>query len=157
MTTVEKIQHAQEFKYVYGSFPQQYVYTVGDTLEKFFNKLKTDGKIIGLKCMKCNITYVPPVSYCERCFSRLESEVAVADSGTVESYTVAYFDLDGNRLPKPEVWCLVKLEGASTLLYHKLLCENIADVKIGMEVKIKLKPADKRVGKITDIEGFVPI
>jgi uncharacterized OB-fold protein len=42
------------------------------------------------------------------------------------------------------------------VLLHKVLADP-KKLKAGMKVKAQLKPAGKRRGSITDIEGFVPL
>jgi uncharacterized OB-fold protein len=155
MTIKERITRPEDFKYVYGDFPVEYLYTAGTALEPFFKSLKEKGKFTGTRCGSCNITYVPPTMFCERCFSRLEKTVSISDEGVVESYTASYLDVDGKRLNEPMLWGLVKLNGASTTLLHRLLCKP-DQAKIGMKVVAKLKPKNKRVGGIEDIEGFAP-
>ena len=155
MTIKEKITRPEDFKYVYGDFPVEYLYTAGTALEPFFINLKEKGKFTGATCKSCGMVYVPPTIFCERCFERTEKPVNINNDGYVESFTISYLDVDGNRLDKPIVWGLVTLVGASTTLLHKLLC-NPEDAWIGMTVTAKFRPKNKRVGGMEDIEGFVP-
>lgn len=155
MTMKEKITKPEDFKYVYGDFPVEYLYTAGTALEPFFKAIKENGKFIGTSCEVCEIIYVPPSTFCERCFSRLDKKVNIGNEGFVESYTTTYLDVDGNKLDEPIVWGLVNLDGASTSLLHKLLCKP-EDACIGMRVVAKFKPKNKRVGGMEDIEGFAP-
>jgi uncharacterized OB-fold protein len=155
LTIKERITRPEDFKYVDGDFPVGYVYTAGTALDPFFKSIKDKGKFIGSRCNNCEITYVPPTMFCERCFERLDKSVNVENTGFVESFTISYLDVDGNRLKKPEVWGLIRLNGASTTLLHRLLVEP-DEVWLGMSVAAKFKPKGKRVGGIEDIEGFAP-
>ena len=155
MTIKEKITRPEDFKYIYGDFPVEYLYTAGTALEPFFKVIKDKGKFTGTRCEACGTTYVPPTTFCERCFTRLSKTVNISNEGIVESFTISHLDVDGNRLSKPEVWGLVILNGASTSLIHRLLCEP-ENASIGMKVTAKFKPKNKRVGGIEDIEGFTP-
>ncbi len=155
MTIKEKITRPEDFKYVYGDFPVEYFYTAGTALEPFFRTIKEKGRFTGVKCESCDITYVPPTTFCERCFSRLGKVINISNEGIVESFTASYLDVDGNKLEKPIVWGLINLNGSSTNLVHKLLCAP-EDACIGMRVVAKFKPQKNRVGGMEDIEGFVP-
>jgi uncharacterized OB-fold protein len=154
MTLKEHITKPEEFKYVHGDFPVEFLYTAGTALEPFFKTIRDKGKFIGTKCDSCEMVYVPPSTFCERCFTRLNKTINISNEGIVESFTISYLDVDGNKMAKPDVWCLIRLNGASTNLVHKLLCEP-DDAWIGMQVVAKFKPKNKRVGGIEDIEGFV--
>lgn len=156
MTIKERIKKPEDFKYIYGNFPVEYLYTAGTALEPFFKTIRDKGKFTGTKCNTCDITYVPPTTFCERCFARLDKIENVSNEGIIESFTTSYLDVDGNRLKEPEVWGLVKLKGASTTLVHKLLCKP-ENARIGMKIVAKFKPQNKRVGGIEDIEGFTPV
>ena len=41
--------------------------------------------------------------------------------GEVESFTVAHVDVDDRQLDPPVTWGLVRLDGADTVLLHRLL------------------------------------
>lgn len=155
MTIKERVKKPEDFKYIYGDFPVEFVYTAGNALEPFLSTIKEKGKFTGRRCDACGITYVPPATFCERCFARLNRVVNIGNDGTVESFTVSYLDVDGNRLKEPEVWGLVRLNGASTMFLHRLLCKPKA-ARIGMKVNARFKPKNKRMGRMDDIEGFAP-
>lgn len=154
MAIKEKVTNPSEFKHVEGQFPVEYVYTSGTGAEAFLLALRDKEKFKGSKCGKCGKVYIPTVSFCERCFARIEGTVDIPNDGIVESFTVSHYDHDGNRLERPDVLGIIRLKGASTVLLHRLLVkpENAA---IGMKVAAKFLPKAKRKGSITDIEGFV--
>ena len=154
MTMKERVTRPEEFKYICGDFPVEYVYTAGEALEPFFKSIRDKGKLIGARCNSCGFVYLPPTIFCEQCFTRINETVKVSDHGIVESFTVSFLDVDGNWLDEPVCWGLIRLEGASTTLLHQLLCEP-EELYFGMEVKAKFKPKNKREGSIKDIEGFV--
>ena len=155
MGIVRKLERMDRVKVVLGDFPVRYVYTVPEHLEKFFMELKEKGSFTGARCEKCKTVYVPPVHFCEKCFLRVTGGVGVADSGTLQAFTVAHQGLDGQKLPAPVVYGIVKLRGASTVILHRVLADP-AKLKAGIKVKAVLKAPNKRKGSMTDIEGFVP-
>ncbi|HYY25114.1 MAG TPA: Zn-ribbon domain-containing OB-fold protein, partial [Candidatus Udaeobacter sp.] len=138
-----------------GEIPLTSLYTAGTGGQIFFHALKAQGKLIGTQCRSCEQVYVPARSFCERCFAELNEQVEVKRTGRLVSYTVCYIDRDGARLRSPVALGLVQLEGATTVIVHRLLdARDPTEVKIGCRVEAVIKPKAKRVGSILDIEGF---
>jgi len=48
------------FTHWHGDMEAQYIYTAGIAGERFFRELKDNGKLVGTRCPKCDITYMPP-------------------------------------------------------------------------------------------------
>jgi uncharacterized OB-fold protein len=157
MSLIERITDVRDAKVWYDNIPIESQYTVGIAGEKFFRELKDQGVIMGTVCPNCNLTYLPPVMYCERCFAELEEWVDVGLKGTVYTYTVLGVSLDGDPLEKPEILALVKMEGVHGGLVHRLGEVEPDEVEIGMAVEAVLKPARQRRGSILDIEFFKPV
>jgi len=156
MGIVRKVEKAENVKLVKGDFPVKYKYTMPAHHEKFFQALRDRGAFTGGKCEKCGTTYVPPVAFCEKCFVRVEKGVDIKDTGILQAFSVAREGPEGQPLPAPVVYGIVKLRGASTVILHKVLADP-KKLKAGAKVKAQLKPPNKRKGSITDIEGFVPV
>ena len=131
-----------------------YMYTLGVAGERFFKELKQKGRIMGAKCPRCGIVYVPPRMYCERCFSKLEEWVDVGKRGVIHTFTIATIDIDGSKLEKPVVYALVKFEGAHGGIIHKI--GETDNVCIDMKVEAVLKPPRERKASINDIKYFRP-
>lgn len=156
MTPLDKITQVSQTKPWHGECPTYYSYTFGVAGERFFREIKDNAKFLGAKCQDCNLTYVPPKMYCERCFAKLEEWLEVANTGTVHTYTVAYVDINGARLDKPVILAMVNIDGAHGGLVHKLGEVKPDKVSIGMKVKAVFKDKAKRTGGILDIEYFKP-
>lgn len=133
-----------------------YIYTLGIAGERFFKEIKEAGRIMGTKCRRCGIVYVPPRIYCERCFERLEEWMDVGKTGKVHTFTLAYINIKGSKLKEPTIYAMIKLDGADGGLLHKLGEVDIEAVKINMRVEAVLRPAEERTGSITDIKYFKP-
>jgi len=160
MAFIERLQRATEPKHWLGDMEaDHYIYSAGVAGERFFTALRDEGKILGARCQRCSVTYVPPRIYCEMCFSKLgeDSYEDVGLRGRVVSFTVARLNREGNQLDVPEVFAVIRLGQASTGLLHKLGEAAPDEVRVGMEVEAVLKPKDKREGRITDIEHFRPV
>ena len=154
--SIEKIQDPLEIRHWPDHMETDYLYTLGIAGERFFQEMKKSGKIMGAKCGKCGIVYVPPRIYCERCFAKLVDWINLGTKGTVYTYTVAHMDLDGAKLEKPTIYAMIKIDGSDGGLIHKLEGVDSDKVKIGMKVEAVFKPKEKREGSINDIKYFRP-
>jgi uncharacterized OB-fold protein len=127
-------------------------YTPGVANTRFFEALRDRGVLLGSRCPTCEMTYLPARLFCERDFAELESDVECGPEGTIESWTVGHVDVDDRALAEPITLALVKLDGADTVLLHRLA--GVASPSIGMRVRAAFR--DDRSGSINDLEGFVP-
>ena len=134
-----------------GELPVAFRYTPGVGNTAFFEALRDRGTFLGSRCADCGVTYVPARIFCERCLAELVPDIECGPEGTVESWTVARQDVDGARLEPPLTVALVRLEGADTVLLHRLL----GTTDIGGRVRAVLR--QDRTGSIHDLEGFEPI
>jgi uncharacterized protein len=138
-----------------GEIPIHSLYTAGVGGQIFFSALKDRGELVGTRCAGCAQVYLPARLFCERCFAELSEQVSIKPEGTIKSFTIAYVDRENQPLRPPVGLALVQLDGASTLLLHKLL--NVIDpsqIVIGDRVGLVLKAETERSGSILDIEGF---
>ena len=140
-----------------GEIPVHYLYTYGLAGERFFREIKEKGTFIGTRCDKCNVTYVPPRIYCERCFTELNNFKDVGTKGSIETYTVCHESLEGKKLTQPEIIACVKIDGTDGGLVHRLSGVEPSKVKIGMKVEPVFVDPPKRTGAITDILHFRPL
>jgi len=166
MSLLEKVDKNTEARAWHGEIPIQNRYTCGLAGEKFFREIMDNARFMGTWCPECDFTYVPAALYCERCFSRLEEWVEVGPGGTVQSFTVLFVALDGSPLPEPEIMALIQLDGADSVLVHRLGKVNpsgsspsgrsLDELAMGMRVKAVFRPKKERQGSILDIVHFVP-
>ena len=154
MSLLERIEKLEEAKVWPGSIPITSRYTVGIAGEKFFREIKDNARFLGTHCPNCDITYVPPRLYCERCLAKLDDWVEVEPRGTVHTYTVLHRALDGSPLEEPEILAFVELDGSDGGLVHRLGKVAPDEVEIGMRVEAVFKPETERKGSILDIEYF---
>jgi uncharacterized OB-fold protein len=157
MSLIERIGKVGDAKVWYDDIPIESEYTVGIAGEQFLRALKDRGVITGTLCPNCDLTYVPPSMYCERCFSELDQWVEVAPTGVVETFTVLTRSLDDQPLDELQVLALIRLEGVHGGLVHRLGEIAPEEVEIGMAVEAVLKPAGERQGSILDIKHFRPV
>jgi uncharacterized OB-fold protein len=138
-----------------GAIPIASLYTAGTAGQIFFTALKEKGELLGSRCSPCNQVYVPARRFCERCFAELTAEVKIKPGGTVKSFSICHLDHENRRLKHPAAFALVQLDGATTMMLHRLLdVKDPSQVSIGSRVETVIKPKAKRTGSILDIEGF---
>jgi uncharacterized OB-fold protein len=161
--SVDKITQVSQAKQLFGelsSGPEDVKlygqYTYGIAGERFFREIKDNGRIMGTKCQKCQLIYLPPRIYCERCFGELKDWVEIEGKGRIHSYTAVHIDLDGNRLDEPVLMALIEFPNVYGGLVHKLGEVESEDIRIGLEVEAVLKLKEKRKGSILDINYFRP-
>ncbi|MGC8809249.1 MAG: Zn-ribbon domain-containing OB-fold protein [bacterium] len=132
-----------------------YRYNMGKVASKFFIEIRDHKKILGIKCPKCQIIYVPPRSTCGKCFSLLQEWVEVSDQGTLETFTVVNYSTTVQPVPAPLIYGIIKLDGADTGLAHLIGETDPEKLRIGMRLKAVFK--DERRGNMLDILYFKPI
>jgi len=157
MSIVEKVNRVTEAKAWRGEIPIRSRYTCGLAGERFFREIMDNARILGTRCPECDYTYVPPTIFCERCFSKLEEWVEVGREGFVQSFTVVRVALDGSPLDEPQIMALVQLDGADSVLVHRLGEVDVDDLRIGMRVRATFKPKKLRQGSVLDIKYFAPV
>lgn len=151
----EKLTDPQDVVLWEGRVPIRHRYTPGVAGEAFFTALKDRGVLLASRCEGCGITYCPARLFCERCFAGpLEAGVEVGPRGTVESFTVGYTGVEGERLDDPVVVGLIRPDGADTVLMHFLI--DTDHFGIGEPVEAVFEPKSKRTGSILDLRGFRP-
>ena len=136
-----------------GELSVSFRYTPGVGNTAFFEALRDRGVFLGSRCDACGVTYVPARIFCERCLAELEPSVECGPEGELTSWTVARVDVDDRPLDEAVTYGLVRLDGADTVVLHRLVGLD-SDPVIGMRVRALL--AAERTGSIFDVEGFAP-
>ncbi len=152
----EKITSPAQMPHWPGHMETDYVYTLGVAGEKFFTAIAEKERILGSRCKRCGLVYVPPRLYCEECFDEVTAWVDVGTKGKVFTFTVAYVDIDGTTLKEPAIYALIKFPGAEGGLVHRLGEIEPQEVKIGLAVEAVFKPPAERAKNINDIKYFRP-
>jgi uncharacterized OB-fold protein len=136
-----------------GELSVSFRYTPGVGNTAFFEALRDRGVFLGSRCDGCGVTYLPARIFCERCLAELEPAVECGPEGELTSWTVARVDVDDHELDTPVTYGSVRLDGADTVLLHRLI-DLEGDPTIGMRVRPVL--ASTREGSILDLDGFAP-
>jgi uncharacterized OB-fold protein len=134
-----------------------YAWDCGVGYGRYFTELKK-GRIIGTKCNKCHRVLLPARVFCELCFKTVDEWVYLKDTGTVNTYSIAYTDVRANRIKEPQLPALIEIDGSGGVGIMHLLGEvDPKKIKIGMKVKAVWKPKAQREGAITDIKYWKPL
>ncbi|MBN2283301.1 MAG: Zn-ribbon domain-containing OB-fold protein [Deltaproteobacteria bacterium] len=138
-----------------------YEVAVGPTWSTFFDYLKEE-RIMGTRCSKCKRIFVPPRTFCPRCFEEMEEWVQVADEGTIETWSYATLKFYAQIPEPPFITVQVRLDGCDTGFLHRIAGFDLKDfekvnrrVKLGGRVKAVWRK--KKEGNINDIDYFKPI
>jgi uncharacterized OB-fold protein len=137
---------------VQGDLPVSFRYTPGVANTAFFEALRDRGVLLGSRCDACAVTYLPARIFCERCFAELTPKTECGPGGVLESFTLGHTGIDGEPLDEPVTLGLIHVDGADTVLVHRLL--GVSTPAIGMRVTARLRT--ERTASILDIEGFEP-
>ncbi len=136
----------------------RYAWDAGIAIGRYLAELK-NGRLVGVHCPNCGRVLVPPRMFCQDCFVPIDGFVPLQDTGTVVTFSICYVRWDMVRLEHPLIPAVIAIDGASPGMgiLHLLGEVKPEDVRIGMRVQAVWKPAQERVGAITDIRYFKPI
>jgi len=132
------------------SIPFRYEYTAGVAGERFLRGL-LEGRILGARCNRCEITYLPPKMYCTNCYNEITEYRDIGLRGRVDALTQVFVDFRGGRISKPYLMGFVAFKGATGGMIQRITGRG---AKIGSRVIAKFKPKARRVGSISDILSF---
>jgi uncharacterized OB-fold protein len=100
--------------------------------------------------------YIPPRPVCGICFAQTSDWVPVSDEGVLVGATVVrlpFIDpMTGERRPVPYGMGIIRLDGASTAMYHFVDETDDAKLRVGRRVKARIRA--NRQGNMRDIECF---
>ncbi|MDG6901734.1 MAG: Zn-ribbon domain-containing OB-fold protein [Nitrososphaerota archaeon] len=135
----------------------RYSWTSGVAISRYLRGLK-EGQLWARKCNKCGRTLIPPRMYCEECFRSTDEWVRVGDTGTVNTFSISYVNVDASRRTDPVLVAVIEIDGASPGMGILHVLGEVApgDIRVGLKVKALWKPKDERTGAITDIRYFRP-
>jgi uncharacterized OB-fold protein len=138
-----------------GKLALPYQYFAGRTGSRFLITLRDEKKIKGLRCEKCNKTFIPPRSTCERCFSDISDNwVELRNGGIVTGFTIVRYAEPHQPLEPPYILALIKLDGADTPIPHLVKGIPISQMKVGLKVTAVF--AKETTSTIMDIDHFRP-
>ena len=140
-----------------------YHWDAGAAMSRYLDGFRR-GKILGVHCLQCRRTLVPPRGFCELCFRPLDQWVELQDTGRINTFSISYVNWDASRRRTPEIPAVIEIDGASPgmSILHKMgesgdTLEQIQSrLRLGTPVQAVWKPGESREGSITDILYFRP-
>lgn len=136
----------------------RYAWDAGVAIGHYLEELK-HGRLVARLCHHCRRVMIPPRMFCERCFRPTDEWVTVKDTGTVKTFSLCYVTWNMVQLEHPQIPAVIDIDGASRGMgiMHLLGEVDPQAVQIGMRVQAVWKPAEERVGAITDIAYWKPV
>ncbi len=135
-----------------------YARSVGPVIGAFLTGLR-DGRILGAQSHDAQgaaTVIVPPTEYDPVTSADVGPLVEVGQSGVVTTWSWASEPKKDQPLDRPFAWALVQLDGATTAMLHVVDAGSPDAMSSGMRVTARWRPAAERVGRVQDIECFVP-
>jgi len=129
-----------------------YTRSLGPTLSRFMTAL-AGRQILGSRGADGRV-HAPPFEFDPVTFDPPDELVPVGPEGTVTTWSWAPQPLEGQPLPHPFAWALIRLDGADTAMLHAVDAGSAAAMRTGMRVRPRW--AGQRAGDIRDIVCFEP-
>jgi hypothetical protein len=151
----------------------KYAFAAGEALTRFLEDIK-QGRLVGRRCLECGAITFPPRMFCEECYRPTDEWVEIRDTGTIETFSVSFIDLDAKRIKDPIFVGVVVFDGPDyqapergrqrmgMMHYFGEIKKDAKsstgyDIRIGQRVKAVWKPQAKREGSVLDIQYFRPM
>jgi uncharacterized OB-fold protein len=132
-----------------------YTWSVGETGSRFLRALRDEKKLLGNKCPKTGQVFCPPKLNSPYTLEPITEWIELPGTGSVQTFTRRYYSSRAAAAGSPDIYALIKLDGATQLLPHFLGEVDFAAVKHGMRVEAVFR--EERVGHILDIKYFKPV
>jgi uncharacterized OB-fold protein len=140
---------------VAGELDLSFDYAYGNEYRRFYEEMRDNKRIMGVKCSKCGAVLLPPRTYCGFCFEPADQWVELADEGTVITYTVVHQSSASGEEKPPFIYSFIRLDGADVHIPHLLGEIDPDDVEVGMRVQAVW--SENREGALSDIKYFRPL
>ncbi|HEX6527742.1 MAG TPA: OB-fold domain-containing protein [Streptosporangiaceae bacterium] len=131
-----------------------YTRSLGPVLSRFMAGL-ADRRVLGARAADGTV-HAPPFEYDPVTHqpSAPDELVEVGPEGAVVTWSWMPGPLEGQPLPHPFAWALVRLDGADTAMLHAVDAGSPGNMRTGMRVRARW--AAERTGSIRDIVCFDP-
>ncbi len=143
----------------------EYGWDTGAAIGRFLDGLR-EGKIYGVRCRTCGRVVTPPRAFCELDFKPIDEWVELADTGTVNTFSICYVTWDMKPLRAPQIPAVIEIDGTSPRVGFLHLIGGVrgtsadairGQIAVGTRVRAVWKKPKDREGAITDIVHFAPI
>lgn len=118
-------------------------------LSRFFQALKAEGRLMGMRCRSCGSVYCPPRSWCHDCYEDTDW-VEMNGTGTLTAWSTVYFATSDLVEEVPFRQGGVQLDEARYPIIGRLRVEDESVLRPGTRLKVRFKPEEERKGRVTD-------
>jgi uncharacterized OB-fold protein len=132
-----------------------YTVTAGRNLTRYLRGI-AHKRILGGRCSMCQKVYLPSRGACPTCGIPTETEVQVADQGTVTTFCIINIPFDAAPFPPPYAAVAILLDGADMPILHLLRGIPPAEVRMGMRVRAVWVPDEQLAPTLASIRWFEP-
>jgi len=108
-------------------------------VENFYN-FCADGKLMGIRCKRCNAIKCPPRPICPDCFGDKFDWIELKRSGTLLTYTIIHFPPSQFQALAPYAVGIIKLEQGPQLS-GMIRNVKLEELRIGMELLVDFETA----------------
>jgi len=150
-----------------------YSFAAGEAVTRFLEDIQR-GILTGRRCHECGKITFPPRMFCEECYRPTDEWVEVRDTGTVETFSVSFVDLDARRIKDPIFVGVIVFDGpdyqapetgrqrAGMMHYFGEIERDAKSptgykIHVGQRVKAVWKAPEEREGSVLDIRYFRPM
>lgn len=138
----------------------RYQHTADAVAARFFEAIRDEGRLLGIRCPQCDRVLVPPRPFCDRDFVDTDGWVDLGNEGVIELFTIVYLKTPG--LPEPPyAIAYVRPDGADTAIMNLVEGVDLSDpssaaesLAIGRRVRVEFN--EEREGRVSDFH-YVPI
>lgn len=153
---MSELEFPSEPRFVETRLRLAYRYGAGRFASRYLVKLRDQAVFEGVRCPQCRRVYVPPRPVCGICYVACEEWVPIGPEGSITGATVVetpFVDpITGRQRPVPYGFAIIRLDGASTNIYHFLDETDRDRIQVGMRVRPRFRA--QREGSVTDVECF---
>ena len=139
-----------------------YRFAAGAYMSKFLVELRDNGRFFGIKCPSCGRVQMPPRVVCAMCHVKNTDWVELGHEGILLGFSIVYLPFidptTGQPRPTPYTYGTVRLDGSDSAIDHFIQTDpEIAPARVGMRLRVVLRPRAQRIGDLTDILCFEPV
>lgn len=137
----------------------RYQHPADDVAARFFETLRDEKRLVGIRCPKCERVLIPPRPFCDRDFVETDGWVDVANEGVIELFTVVYLKTPGLPDP-PYAIAYVRPDGADTAIMNLVKGVDLSEPAAAADAlaiggRLRAEFIDERQGRISDFY-YVP-
>jgi uncharacterized OB-fold protein len=134
----------------------QYQHAFGPYYGRLFDEIKTNRRIMGTRCSRCETVMIPPREICDICHVPAGIWVELPHTGTVRAMSVIHLEFRGQRRPPPYIYAEIMLDGASTRLIHNVAGFDMSQAKelVKPGTRVRAVWREEKTGSLDDISHF---